>query len=181
MNNSHQITVTDVRLSYVKVFEGEINKSGRRVWGLTVLIKKDSPQIPAINEAIKAAKIRDAEKVGKTGIKLPLLDGDALDDDGEFKYEKPEHRGCFMLRCGNYKRRPSVVDQSVQPIIDPEKIYSGCYGNVRISFYGYNSGTNRGISPGLESVQLVREGERLGNGPADPSELFTSVEDDFLS
>ena len=182
MNTSHQITVTNVRLSYVKVFgEGEINKSGKRLWSLTALVRKDSPQIIAITEAINAAKAKDVEKVGKTGIKSPLLDGDAKDDDGEYKYGTPEHRGCYLLRCVNYKRRPTAVDQSVQPIIDPEQLYSGCYGNVRISFYGYNSGTNRGISPGIESVQKVRDGERLGNGPADPSELFTSVEDDFLS
>lgn len=178
---SHEITITNVRLSFVQVFgDGTIGENGKKSWSLTALIKKGSPQIMAITEAINAAKVKDAGKVGKSGIKTPLLDGDAK-EEGEFKYKGEQNRGHYMLRCVNYNRRPSVVDQSVTPIIDPDLLYSGCYGNVRINFYGYNSGTNKGISPGLEAVQKVKDGERLAGGPSDASAIFTSVEDDFLN
>jgi hypothetical protein len=179
---SNEITVTNVRLSYVQVFgDGTVGDNGKKSWSLTALVKKESPQVLAITEAINAAKVKDAAKVGKSGIKSPLLDGDAKDEDGEYKYKGQQNRGHYMLRCANYNRRPTVVDQSVKPIIDPDQLYSGCFGNVRISFYGYNSGTNKGISPGLEAVQKVKDGERLANGPSDASSLFTAVEDDFLN
>jgi hypothetical protein len=176
------INLNNVRLSYVYIFgEGRTNDSGKRSWSLTALIPKNSPQVPAIKAAIDAAKAKDAQKLGKTGIKSPLLDGDTKDEDGGYKYKGDENRGCYLIRASNYNRRPAVVDKSVQPIIDPDEVYSGCYANVRVSFYGYNSGTNKGISPGLEAVQKIKDGERLSGGGANPSDIFTAVEEDFLS
>lgn len=182
MSATHEITIKDVRLSYVYVLgEGKTNDDGRRSWSLTALVPKDHPQIDAIKAAINAAKVKDAAKVGKTGIKSPLLDGDAKDDDGNFKYKGDENRGHFLLRAANYNRRPAVVDAQVQPIIDPEQIYSGCFGNVRISFYGYAGKTNKGISPGLDAVQKTRDGERLSAGGVKAEDVFSAVEEDFLS
>jgi hypothetical protein len=177
------ITVTNARLSFVNVFgEGKVGDNGKRSWGLTALVPKNSPQVAAIKAAIEAAKVKDAAKVGKTNVKSPLLDGDAKGDDGEsFKHKGAENRGHYLLRASNYNRRPAVVDQTVQPILDPDQLYSGCYGNVRISFYGYSSSTNKGISPGLEAVQKVKDGERLAGGGANVNEVFTAVEEEFLN
>ena len=181
MAQTHEITIKNVRISYVYVLgEGRTNNEGKRSWSLTALIRKDDPQVAAIREAINAAKAKDAGKVGKGSVRSPLLDGDAKDDDGNFKYKGDEHRGCYFLRCVNYNRRPAVVDRNVQPIMDPDEIYSGCYANVRLSFYGYNSGTNKGLSPGLDAVQKVKDGERLSAGGVKAEEVFTAVEDDFL-
>ncbi len=178
---STTLTVTNVRLSYVYVFgDGKIGENGKRTWSLTALVPKNHPQVEAIKAAINAAKTKDAAKVGKTGVKSPLLDGDAM-EDGEYKYKGAETRGHYFLRCTNYNRRPVVVDKNVEPILDPEELYSGCYGNVRINFYGYAGTTSKGISPGLEAVQKVRDGERLAGGDFDPKALFTAVEDDFLN
>ena len=80
-------------------------------------VTQNSPQVQAIKAAIDAAKAKDAQKVGKTGIKSPLLDGDTKDDDGAFKYAGAENRGMYLLRCTNYNRRPVVVDQNVQPVV----------------------------------------------------------------
>lgn len=181
---SNEITIQNVRLSYVYVLgEGKVGDNGKRSWSLTALVPKSHPQVAAIKAAIEAAKVKDAAKFGnvKTGIKSPLLDGDAKDDEGNFKYRGDENRGHYLIRAANYSRRPAVVDQNVEPIIDPDQLYSGCFGNVRVSFYGYNSGTNRGISPGLEAVQKVRDGERLSGGGVNPNEVFSKVDEDFLA
>lgn len=179
---SHVLTINNVRLSYVNIFgDGRLGDNGKRSWSLTALIPKTHPQVEAIKAAISTAKEKDVAKLGKTGIKSPLLDGDAKEDDGFFKYKGDECRGHYLLRCTNYNRRPAVVDASVQPILDPEAVYSGCYGNVRVSFYGYASATSKGISPGLDAVQKVRDGDRLGSGGVNPNEVFTAVEDAFLN
>lgn len=179
---SNEMTINNARLSYVYVFgEGRTGDNGKRSWSLTALVPKTSPQIEAIKAAIQAAKTKDATKIGKTGVKSPLLDGDAKDDDGNYKYKGDENRGNYLLRCSNYNRRPAVVDQTVKAIIDPEQLYSGCYGNVRVSFYGYSNSTNKGISPGLEAVQKTKDGERLSAGGVDATQVFTAVEEDFLN
>lgn len=179
---SNEITINNARLSYVYVFgAGRTGDNGKTSWSLTALVPKNSPQIEAIKAAIQAAKTKDAAKIGKTGVKSPLLDGDAKDDDGNFRYKGDENRGHYLIRCSNYNRRPAVVDQTVSPIVDPEQLYSGCYGNVRVSFYGYSNSTNKGISPGLEAVQKVKDGERLSAGGVDPTQVFTAAEEDFLN
>lgn len=179
---STEITIKNVRLSYVYVFgEGKVGDNGKRSWSLTALIPKDHPQIAAIKAAIQAAKEKDKAKVGTSGVKSPLLDGDAKDDDGNYRYKGEENRGHYLLRAANYNRRPAVVDQQVQEIIEPDKLYSGCYGNIRVNFYGYATTTNKGISPGLEAVQKIRDGERLSAGGVDPKAVFSAVDDDFLN
>ena len=178
----HKIILNNARLSYAYIFgEGRVSENGRRSWSTTALIPKNSPQVPAIKAAIDAARAKDAQKIGKTGIKSPLLDGDTKDDGGGFKYTGAENRGMYMLRCTNYNRRPVVVDQNVQAVIDPDTVYSGCYANVQVSFYGYNSGTNKGISPGLDAIQKVKDGERLSGGNVDAASVFTAVADDFMA
>ena len=60
--------------------------------------------------------------------------------------------------------------------------YSGCYGNITVTFFGYNSNGNRGIAAGLGNIQKVKDGEPLG-GRARASDEFSALDDDedFLS
>ena len=59
--------------------------------------------------------------------------------------------------------------------------YSGCYGQISVTFYGFNTNGNRGIAAGLGNIQKLRDGEPLG-GKANAAEEFeTYDDDDFLS
>ncbi|MEA5064711.1 MAG: DUF2815 family protein, partial [Eubacteriales bacterium] len=72
-------------------------------------------------------------------------------------------------------------DSRVETIMDQNEVYSGCYGKISVTFYGYNSNGNRGIAAGLGNIQKLKEGESLG-GRAKASEEFDSVQDeDFLA
>lgn len=182
MSKPTEMTLKNVRASYVFVFgNGRTSTEGKRSWSINLLIPKNHPQVEQIKACINAAKSAYAEKIGKGAVRSPLLDGDAKDEDGNYKYLGDEHRGHYFLRASNYNRRPPVVDKNVQPIMDPDELYSGCFVNARLSFFGYNAGTNRGISPGLDAVQKVKEGDRLSGGGVRAEDVFTAVEEDFLS
>jgi len=170
------IVIKNVRLSYFHALKGKLNEKGDRVWSTTLLIPKDHPQVDAIKAAINEAKEKNKEKLGKGPVKSPLLDGDAK-DDGEYRYASAENRGMYLLRASNYNRAPAIVDQNKIEILDDSDIYSGAYANVVINFYAYNSGTNKGISPGLEAIQKKRDGERLSGGGVNVDDVF-DVEDD---
>jgi hypothetical protein len=178
---STQITLKNVRLSYCYAVQGKKDDKDRLVWSTSCLVPKDHPQLSQIRAAIEAAKLKDAAKLGTGKIKSPLLDGDAKEEDGSFTYGGEENRGNYILRAANYNRRPAVVNAQVQDIIDPDQLYSGCYANVVINFYGYSNEKNKGISPGLEAIQKVRDGERLSAGGVNPNEVFSAVEEDFLN
>ena len=72
------------------------------------------------------------------------------------------------------------MDAKVQKIIDQSEVYSGCYGKISVTFYGYNSNGNRGIAAGLGNIQKLKDGESLGGRSNAEDEFTTEDEDDFL-
>ena len=77
----------------------------------------------------------------------------------------------MMFINATSNRRPGIVDRHVQPILDREEVYSGCYCNVSVNFYAFSVDVNKGIAAGLNNIQKVKDGERLAGG--------SSAEDDF--
>jgi hypothetical protein len=84
--------------------------------------------------------------------------------------------GWHSLRVTN-GYPPQVVDQNVQPILDPDGtvIYSGCYVRANLSTYAWKHPTGgRGVSVNVNAVQLLRRGESL-TGRKGADELFEPV------
>ena len=78
---------------------------------------------------------------------------------------------------------PQIVNKHVQPILDRNEVYSGCYARVSINFYVFNTNGNRGIACGFGNIQKIRDRESLG-GHASTSDDFTAIDDnndDFLA
>ena len=188
MNATKVVTGPDTRLSYAHIWEpSSINGSDPKYSVSLIIPKTDTKTVEAIKAAIKAAYDEGLNKLkgnGKTApalnaIKQPLRDGDAErpDDDA--------YAGCYFLNA-NSKTQPQVVDRSVQPILDQNEVYSGCYGRVSVNFYAFNSNGNRGVACGLGNIQKIRDGERLGGGPSSATEDFTAFgeatpSNDFLN
>ena len=103
---------------------------------------------------------------------LPLRDGDTERDDEAYK-------NSFFVNA-NSTTAPQIVDRSVQPILDRSEVYSGCYGKISVTFYGYNSNGNRGIAAGLGNIQKLKDGESLGGRTSAADDFQTEDEDDFL-
>jgi len=78
----------------------------------------------------------------------------------------------MMFLNANSTQKPGIVDKDLVEILDPDEVYSGCYGRASISFYPFNVNGNRGVGVGLNNIQKLSEGERLGGSRA-------SAEDDF--
>ena len=107
-------------------------------------------------------------------LKTPLRDGDTDRPDDE------AYKDSYFFNA-NSKQKPQVVDNKVEPIIDQSEVYSGCYGNISISFYAYSINGNKGIAAGLGNIQKLKDGESLG-GRTTAAEDFDTVEvDDFLA
>ena len=169
------ITTGKVRLSYVKVFTPSAAPGSDKLkYSVSVLIdKSDKATLNAINAAVEEAKEQGKSKKwgGKipTKLHLPLRDGD------EDKPDDEAYKGKYFFNASS-ERKPGVVDSAVQPILDPEAVYSGCYGRVNVNFYPYDSNGNRGIAAGLNHVQKLADGERLGGGAISVEAAF---DDDF--
>ena len=142
-----------------------------------IIDKKDTKTINAIKAAIEQAKKDSVSKWGgkvPANLKLPLRDGDI---------DRPEdeaYAGCYFFNA-NSRQAPQVVDAKVQPILDQNEVYSGCYGKISVTFYGYNSNGNRGIAAGLGNIQKLKDGESLGGRSNAADDFQTEEVEDFLN
>lgn len=167
------------RLSYTNVWEPRADQSGRLKYSCSLIIpKSDTKTIQAIEAAIEEAIDSNLGKFnGKrpktSAIKTPLRDGDAERDD--------EAYADSMFLNASTTAAPQIVDARVQPILDKEDVYSGCYANVSVNFYAFSVDGNRGIAAGLGNIQKVRDGDRI-DGRVNAAAEFSAIasEDDFL-
>ena len=177
--NATKVVTGKVRLSYAHVWEPvSINDSKPKYSVSLVIPKSDKETIKKINAAVDAAIEEGIAKFGgkrpnKAALKLPLRDGDTERDDEAYK-------NSFFVNA-NSTTAPQIVDRAVNPILDREEVYSGCYARVSINFYAYNTNGNKGIACGLGNIQKIADGEPLG-GRTSAKDDFSSLEDeDFLS
>lgn len=165
-----KITSPEFRASFVNVFVPRTDDGGKVKYGLTMLIPKGSDLTPyrkAYEDAIwnKWGDAPPKNAAGKLAIRSPFNDGDKKDFDG--------YHGHWYVSATSTER-PGVVDQRVQPIIEPGAFYSGCYARATLRAYAYDKAGNAGVAFGLQNVQKMREGEPFGSKKAAKDD-FTAV------
>lgn len=168
MSNTRVITGL-VRFSYMHVLEPYSMEEGQepKYSANLIIPKSDQATVKKIKDAIEAAKQEGLSKFGgklPKGLKNPLRDGDVEREDD------PVYAEAYFINAKS-SRKPGIVDKNLDAIIDPDEIYSGCYGRASIGFYAFNVSGNKGIACALNNIQKLKEGERLAGGP--------SAEEDF--
>ena len=176
MNNNK--VIVPCRFSYLHCWEPDSVNGGDPKYSVSAIIdKKDTKTINAIKAAIEQAKKDSVSKWGgkvPANLKLPLRDGDIDRPDDE------AYAGCYFFNA-NSRQAPQVVDAKVKPILDQNEVYSGCYGKISVTFYGYNSNGNRGIAAGLGNIQKLKDGESLGGRSNAADDFQTEEDEDFLN
>lgn len=181
-NNPTRVITNEVRLCYADIFEAKSIQGGKPKYSVSLIIPKDDTDTLAkIERAIDAVIDAGLGKFGgkrpnKAALKLLLRGGDIERDDDAY--------ANAMFVNANSTTPPQVVGPDLQPIIDPNEVYSGCYVRVSITFYAFNTNGNRGIACGLGNIQKLRDGEPLvGNRISAESDFgsFASADDDFLN
>jgi hypothetical protein len=159
MAKATKVVTGKVRFSYANVFQPKSAMEGQPPkYSVSIIISKnDKETIDKINKAIEEAKKEYASLWGGSvpkGLKGGLRDGDAEKDD-------PAYANSYFINA-NSQQKPNVVDAEMNAILDPSEFYSGCFGRASLSFYGYNTSGSKGIGCGLNNLQKLEEGERLG-------------------
>jgi len=173
------VVLKEVRVSYVHVIEPAENLSGDLAYSCQVLINKD--------DKVNVEKMkREIEKLTKIGMEKkwggkkkkfryqPLRDGDKELADGDQTDKIYAGKYFFSATRPESFGKPGVVDENLQPVMDKDKIYSGCYCNIQIKGYPYLYSGNAGIGWGLENIMFAHDGDRL-DGHEAPEEAFASL------
>lgn len=171
---STKVITGKVRFSYAHVFEPKaMDDESAPKYSVSLLIPKtDKVTIAKINAAIQEA-IKEgitSKWKGKkpANLKLPLRDGDVERPDDEV------YAGhYFMSASAQASRKPGLVDADLNPIMSRDEFYSGCYGKASVNLYAFANKSN-GIACGLNNLQKLEDGERLGADVASAEEDFGS-------
>lgn len=175
--NLTKVKTGKVRFSYAHVFEPtSMNEDGSNAkFSVSLIIpKSDKQTIAKIEKAIETALENGKEKMGGKIPKIwknPLRDGDAEREDD------PNYANSFFINA-NSNRKPGIVDANLDPIMDKDEFYSGCFGRATISFYPFNFNGTKGIAAGLGNLQKLEDGDRLGGAISSAEEDF--ADDDLL-
>lgn len=165
-----QICLNDVRFSYVNIFDPRPgNSGGDAKYSVTLLIPKEDPfgNLPKIKAAMAEARANFCRKNGESALPAKpvstLHDGDGLKENGDPYGE--ECKGHYVMTVSSrLDNPPKVLDLNKKPITDRSVLYSGCYGQAVVNFYGYNANGRKGISAGLQGLRKMRDGDPLGGG-----------------
>ncbi len=167
------IVAGPIRLSYAWVWEArEPEKEGDKPkYSSAFLVPEASTTlVKKINKAIEAAIEEGKSKFGvewatknKSSFRNPLREGNE-EKPGDDVYED------MLYFNASSTVAPKIVDQQVQPILDQDEVYSGCWVNAALVFYPYNN-EGRGVGVRLGNIQKVRDDEKLAGG--------RSAEEDF--
>lgn len=180
--NPTTITIGEVRFSYANVFKPmppANNPQAEPKFSVTILVPKTNAQAKAAIDAAVNAAIEAGVTSKWNGVRPPVPsicvhDGDgARPSDGQAFGQECKGHWVFTASC-KAERPPFVVDAQVQQIINPADVYSGCYGNVNVTFFPYNSAGKKGVGCGLNGLQKTRDGEPLGSRVT-AEEAFSAV------
>lgn len=173
-----KVVTGKVRFSYANIWEPKSINGSEEKYSVSLIIpKSDAKTIEEIQVAMEEAKQEGIAKFGgkiPANLKLPLRDGDIDRPDDE------AYQGCYFINA-NSKDKPQIVDKKVKPILDPNEVYSGCYGRASINFYAFNQNGNKGIACGLGNLQKLEDGEPLSGHSRAEDDFEAYGEDDFLS
>lgn len=173
---STKVVTGKVRFSYVNIFKSRAFQADQDAkFSICLLIPKEDKATlknikAAIDEAIQEGISSKWNGKKPANVKLPLRDGDEERAD-----EAPEYEGMMFLNA-NSTQKPGIVDKDLNEILDPDEVYSGCWGRASINFYPFSVNGNKGIGVGLNNVQKLKDGEHLDAARASAESDF---DDDF--
>nr|DAN47283.1 MAG TPA: DNA helix destabilizing protein [Caudoviricetes sp.] len=165
---SINVTTGPATLSWPHLAELEArNGSSKPKVSTAVLVpKSDTDTIEALRDAVReAAAEKWGTKIPKS-LRTPLKDGDNSDYE-----EQADH---VTFNCSSIRRVP-VVGTDLLPLSDEridEEVYGGQRARVAVRAFAYEVDGSKGVSFGLQMVQVLGGGERFGGGAASAESLF---------
>jgi hypothetical protein len=88
--------------------------------------------------------------------------------------KNPGYDGWEVMPFATYGEPPTIVGPNLERVMNRDEVYSGRWAYVAVNLYWMKGGPNRakGLSAGLQSVQLMHHDDRIGAGAAAPEAYF---------
>lgn len=167
VSKSGNIITPKGRLSFcAQLLAPKADKKGKLKFGTSLLI----PPTANIDLLIEAAKKCATEKFGAElpkKLKSPFLKAEDYDYEG---YEP----GWILLRPTAIQK-PGIVDANGSNVDEESQIYPGRWASLSLRPFAYDTDGNRGVSFGLQNVQLLDNDTNIA-GRVSAEDEFEPVE-----
>jgi hypothetical protein len=160
-------------LSYPHTHTPKQNDDGKEKYSIAAVYTEAATKTANWQALYKAAQLAIKAKWGDKppkNLRMPFrTDPDDLEDKGY----KQIGGVAFM----NYSsdNAPGVVDAQLKKIEDEKTIYPGMIARASVRAYAYDTKGNKGVTFGLNNVQILRDGTRL-DGRKAPEDEFEALE-----
>jgi len=155
--DARHVITPKARINYAHVFQPKSGPNGEEASYSCVLVFEPGTDITALkNAAWAAAKEKWGEKARQLTLRSPFRNNS--DRAGQEGFPP----GGVFITCRS-NNKPGVVTQGMQPILDNDGLYSGCYVRGSVRAFAYDNKGNKGISFALLNLQKMDDGERLDN------------------
>lgn len=166
------IVTPEAILCFPNLFEPTSFEGSERKTYNCVLVFPKGTDLTALKALAKEAFAEKFPSGAKGSTRNPFRDGNENAD------EWGEHfRDATFIRVSS-NNKPGVADRARQIITDPETVYAGQIVRAAIHAYGYDTKGNKGVSFGLDAIQIVRDGDPLGGSGRSAINLFEALDDD---
>ena len=134
----------------------------------------------AVMEAVKEKWGADAKKVSESPkFRDPFKDqGEMVSKSGDLYAGMVPGATCVTASSKESHGRPQVVDRDGKDLIDKSEVYSGAWYRATIKAYAWDHPVGgKGVSFGLQNIQKLDDGERLGGGRRAANDDFEPLEE----
>lgn len=167
LSKSGNLITPKARMSFPTLFTAKAAKgSDKEKYSLSLLI----PPTADISLLIEAVKKVATEKWGEklpAKLKSPFLKAE------DYEYEGYE-AGWVLVRCTSLQK-PGLVDATGGNVDEEREAYPGRWCVASLRPFAYDNSGNRGVSFGLQNVQLLDHDEPIG-GRARAEDEFEPVD-----
>ena len=166
------------------LFVWEPSKKGK--FSCCCIFPEGSSQHAQVKAEIEKARVKGISdgKFTEADSKKKAFKGCLRNGTEEVEEEdRPKHYLGQMFFNANNTDQPGIVGPDNRPLLDRDKLYSGCICHVDINFYPFSHPEGgKGVGAGFNNIMLVKEGDRL-DGRQSAAEAFanytTEPEDDL--
>ena len=147
------------------------SEGGEAVYSCSLLFDataQKSAEFAKLKAAAEAAAKERFDGKLPAGLTMPFRDGNEKEYAG--------YAGKIYISPWS-KQKPGIVDENVEPLLDLDRLYPGVIVRADIKPFAWSVSGKKGVSFGLNHIQIVREGERM-DGKSSPSSVFSPVATD---
>jgi hypothetical protein len=101
--------------------------------------------------------------LGKDG--WPIRDGDLVEWDG--------FAGNYFIRAAS-QFQPGIIDSKKADIIDKQAVHGGLICRAQVNAYAYDTAGNKGVTLGLNNLQILKDDGVVFGGKQAASKVFDS-------